>query len=95
MKRLTLLILLVIPGSLVVVASSWWGLNDFIALVNANQRFQQLANQGAGQRELFIMAHKEDTHRINVGFDGTWILLGGILAGMGILGILQTNKPSQ
>jgi hypothetical protein len=95
MKRLILLILLVIPGSVVVVASSWWGVNDFVALVNANQRFQQLANQGAGQRELFILAHKEDTHRINVGFDGTWILLGGILAGMGILGILQIDKPSQ
>ncbi len=95
MKRLILLILLVIPGCVVVVASSWWGVNDFVALVNANQRFQQLANQGAGQRELFILAHNEDTHRINVGFDGTWILLGGILAGMGILGILQIDKPSQ
>lgn len=95
MKRLILFLLLVVPGSAVVIASSWWGLNDFVALVDANQRFQQLANQGAGQRELFIIAHQEDTHRINVGFDGTWILLGGILAAMGILGIMQTNKPSQ
>jgi hypothetical protein len=92
MKSLILLLLLVFPGSAVVVASTWWGINDYIALVNANQRFQKLATQGAGQRELFIIAHQEDTHRINVGFDGTWILLGGILAGMGILGIVQRDK---
>jgi hypothetical protein len=92
MKTLILLLLLVVPGSAVVVASTWWGINDYIALVNANQRFQKLATQGAGQRELFIIAHQEDTHRINVGFDGTWILLGGILAGMGILGIVEKDK---
>ncbi len=91
MKTLILFLLLVVPGSAVVVASTWWGINDYIALVNANQRFQKLATQGAGQRELFIIAHQEDTHRINVGFDGTWILLGGILAGMGILGIVQRD----
>ncbi len=92
MKTLILFLLLVVPGSAVVVASTCWGINDYIALVNANQRFQQLATQGAGQRELFIIAHQEDTHRINVGFDGTWILLGGILAGMGILGIVEKDK---
>jgi len=92
MKTLILLLLLVVPGSAVVVASTWWGINDYIALVNANQRFQKLATQGASQRELFIIAHQENTHRINVGFDGTWILLGGILAGMGILGIVQKGK---
>lgn len=88
-RTLILFLLLVVPGSAVLVASTWWGINDFIALVNANQRFQELANQGANQRDLFVMAHQEDTHRLNVGFDGTWILLGGILAGMGILGMVQ------
>jgi hypothetical protein len=74
-----------------VVVSAYWGINDFIALVAANQRFEALATQGATQRELFIVAHRENTHRINVGFDGTWILLGGILAGIGIVGMVQVN----
>ncbi len=88
-RTLILFILLVVPGSAVVVASAWWGINDYMALVDANQRFQQLVTEKANQSELFVMAHRENTHRINVGFDGTWILLGGILAGMGILGITQ------
>jgi hypothetical protein len=91
-RRLILFLLLVVPGCLVVVASTWWGINDFIALVNANQRFQKLASSGATQRELFVIAHQENTHRINVGFDGTWIILGGILTGMGILGITQVER---
>jgi len=61
-------------------------------LVNANNRFQERATQEATHTELFILAHRENTHRINVGFDGTWILLGGILAGMEILGIVQTHQ---
>lgn len=92
MKRLILFLLLVVPGSAVVVASAWWGINDFMVLVKANQRFQELATQGASERELFVIAHRENTHRLNVGFDGTWILLGGILAGIGILGMTQVDK---
>jgi hypothetical protein len=91
LRTLILFLLLVLPGSAVVVVSAYWGINDFIALVAANQRFEALATQGATQRELFIVAHRENTHRINVGFDGTWILLGGILAGIGIVGMVQVN----
>ena len=74
------------------LASAWWGVNDFVALVNANQAFQKLATTGGNQRELFIIAHRENTHRLNVGFDGTWMLLGGIIAGIGILGMTQRDK---
>lgn len=92
LRRLILILLLVLPGSTVVVASTYWGIRDYTALVAANQSFSELAKKGVSQRELFIAAHRENTHRINVGFDGTWIVLGGILAGMGILGIVQENR---
>lgn len=92
MKKLILFSLLVVPGSITVLASTWWGINDFMALTNANQAFQKSATTGASQRELFIIAHRENTHRLNVGFDGTWMLLGDILAGIGILGTTQTDR---
>lgn len=91
-RRLILFLLLVLPGSAVVLLFTYWGIRDYMVLVSANQRFTELANQGSSQRDLFILAHRENTHRINVGFDGTWILLGGILAGIGILGIVQDNR---
>lgn len=92
MPKIILFFLLVLPGSAVMAFYTYWGIRDYTALVSANQRFTELANKGVSQRELFILAHRENTHRINVGFDGTWILLGGILAGMGILGIVQENR---
>jgi hypothetical protein len=91
-RNLILFLLLVLPGSAVVVVSSYWGIIDFIALTAANQRFSQLATQGASQRDLFVMAHRENTHRINVGFDGTWILLGGILSSIGIQGMVRGDQ---
>lgn len=91
-RSIILFFLLIVPGCAVVTASAWWGINDFMALVNANQQFQKLANSGASERELFVIAHQENTHRINVGFDGTWIILGGILAGMGVLGIVDSRS---
>ena len=91
-RNLILFLLLILPGSGVVVVSAYWGANDFIALVEANQRFNEQANRAADQRDLFVMAHRENTHRINVGFDGTWILLGGILAGIGIHGMVKVDK---
>ena len=102
LQTLILFLLLVLPGSAVVVVSTYWGINDFSALVEANQRFNKLATERpkgshdyayiGHQTDLFIMAHRENTHRINVGFDGTWILLGGILAGIGIQGIVRGEK---
>lgn len=92
LRTLILLFLLVLPGSAVMLVSTYWGINDFMALVGANQRFDELADQGASQRDLFVVAHRENTHRINVGFDGTWILLGGILAGIGIYGMLRVDQ---
>lgn len=91
-RRAILFLLLVVPGSAAVITSTWWGINDFAALEKANQNFDKLVSQGASQKELFIASHRENTHRINVGFDGTWIALGAILAGMGILGIAQPQN---
>jgi len=92
LRTIILFSLLVLPGSAVVIVFTYWGIRDYTALVAANQRFTELVNEGASQKDLFILAHRENTHRINVGFDGTWMLLGGILTGMGILGIVQENR---
>ncbi|MBO3459064.1 hypothetical protein G4P69_10205 [Aetokthonos hydrillicola CCALA 1050] len=87
-----LFVLIVLPGYAATFVSTYWGINDFIALVAANRQFDALVKQGAGQRELFIIAHRENTHRINVGFDGTWILLGSILAGVGVQKMMRNSK---
>lgn len=91
-RAFVLVLFLVFPGSAIVAISAYWGMHDFMALEKANQRFEELVTQGSGQKELFIAAHRENTHRINVGFDGTWMLLGGIIAGMGIQGLVRGDR---
>lgn len=65
-----------------IIASAFWGIQDYTALVQANQRLERSATT-VSERQFQLLAHRENTHRINVGFDGTWLLLSGILAAVG------------
>lgn len=87
MKKVILVILLVLPGTLGIGVSSYWAYFDNIALNKADEYFQELVQQGASDRELFITAHRTNTHRLNVAIEGVWLGLGFILVGMGLLGI--------
>ncbi len=92
MNKLIIFLLLVIPSSAVVTVSAWCGINDFTALASANQRFQDMATQRASNKELFIIANRVNTHRLDVGFDSSWILISGIVAALGIQEITEADK---
>jgi hypothetical protein len=89
MKNLVFFTLIVIPGFTGVLLSGYWGYADFIKLTEAEHNFQQLVVKKADQRELFIAAHRENIHRLNVAAEGVWIGLGLIAAGVGIVGMIQ------
>jgi hypothetical protein len=91
MKNFVFFTLLVIPGFTGVILSSYWGYADFIKLTEAEHNFQQLVTQKANHRELFIAAHRENIHRLNVAAEGVWIGLGLITAGVGIIGMIQRD----
>lgn len=71
-------------GIFVVGFSSYWGAVDFIQLTQANQRLTESALE-MSEREFRYVLSREEAHRINVGFDGTWLL-------MGIIIILLSNR---
>ena len=91
MKSLVFLTLLVIPGFAGVLLSGYWGYADFVRLTETERNFQQLVINKANQRELFIAAHRENVHRLNVAAEGVWMGLGLIAVGVGILGITQRD----
>ncbi len=91
MKNLVFLSLLVIPGCAGAILSGYWGYADWLKLAAAERNFQQLASAKASQRELFIAAHRENTHRLNVAAEGVWIGLGLIAAGVGAIGIIRQD----
>ena len=73
-------------GIFVVVISTYWGALDFMGLTQANQKITQSALE-LSDREFQYLLSREKTHRINVGFEGTWILLG-----IGII-LLSNQNP--
>ncbi len=88
MKNLAFFALLIVPGLAGALLSSYWGYADWIKLTEAERNFQQLVITKANQRELFIAAHRENIHRLNVAAEGVWIGLGLITTGVGMMGII-------
>ena len=91
MKNLVFFTLLIVPGLTGALLSSYWGYTDWIRLTEAERNFQQLVVSKANQRELFIAAHRENIHRLNVAAEGCWMGLGAIVVGIGAIGIIHQD----
>ncbi len=91
MKNLVFFTLLIVPGLTGVLLSGYWGYADFVRLTETERNFQQLVVTKANQRELFIAAHRENVHRLNVAAEGVWIGLGLLVVGVGMLGMTQRD----
>ena len=87
MKNFIFFTLIIIPGLTGLLLSTYWGYADFMRLTEAENNFQQLVVKKATQRELFIAAHRENIHRLNVAAEGVWMGLGLISVGVGIIGM--------
>ncbi|MCC5628930.1 hypothetical protein LC613_12885 [Nostoc sphaeroides CHAB 2801] len=84
-----LLITLVFPGLAVVGVSLYWFNLDYAALIKAERYVENLVEVGkVNDRQLEYAYHRTYIHRINVFADGTWGLLGGVIAALGIHGLV-------
>jgi len=68
---------IVVSGIGAIALSTMWGVADYVQLVKAMEQVDRCNCESA--------MFRANTHRINVGFEGTWILLGGILAATGLV----------
>jgi hypothetical protein len=87
LRILVLLLTSVIPGWLAAIVSGHFTLVDWKALDGAHRNYETLAKSGAAMRELSIAEAAEQRHRINCFADGVGVLLGGLIATVGIHGI--------
>lgn len=71
-------------GAAGVIASFVWGCMDYNALMQANSKLQSVQYTGS-DRQIQLLMHRENTHRTNVGFEGVWIGLSGILVALGYI----------
>ena len=67
-----------IIGVAIIMISSTWGIADYLALDQANQKLRESAVE-LPEREFRFVLSREEAHRINVGFEGTWLLMGVIV----------------
>ncbi|MBN3899401.1 MAG: hypothetical protein HWQ41_30290 [Nostoc sp. NOS(2021)] len=80
-----LLITLVFPGLAVVGVSLYWFNLDYAALIKAERYVENLVEVGkVNDRQLEYAYHRTYIHRINVFADGTWRLVEGVIAALGI-----------
>jgi hypothetical protein len=94
MRAAALWLLVILPGVATVVVSGYFLLQDWAALNAAFVRFQQEVRSGAELRALFGAEAEQHVHRINCFAEGVGVLLGAILAAIGIHGLCTLpRKP--
>jgi hypothetical protein len=88
LPALVLVTFVVLPGFTAVGVCGYYTLRDWVALDAAFSKYQKLAAMpNISERELAIAAHAETRHRINCFADGVGVMLGGVIAAIGLHGI--------
>ena len=94
MRTLALGIMLLL-GVAAALTSGYYLFLDWAALREAYAHFEQLALQGAGLNALFVAEARQNVHRVNCFAEGVGVLLGGILAAIGMHGLCLLPKPAE
>jgi hypothetical protein len=87
LRVLALLVLVVLPGVAFMGISSFYLFPEWATLTASHQQYQTLAASGASERDLSIAQAAENRHRLNCFAEGVGVLLGGVIAAIGIHGI--------
>jgi hypothetical protein len=94
MRRCVLLLLVVLPGAAAVGVCGRYLMLDWSALQRAFANFQRLEHGGAELRLLFVAHAYEQTYRMNCFADGVGVMLGAILAAIGLHGLCAPEPGS-
>jgi len=88
--------LIVFAGLVVVIVSTNYALQDWAALNREYARFERTAARDGDLRSIVVTEGLQNAFRINVFADGTWVLLGAILAAIGVHGLcVMPRRPGE
>ncbi|HEY9651460.1 MAG TPA: hypothetical protein V6C95_12405 [Coleofasciculaceae cyanobacterium] len=92
-RQAILLVLVVLPGFAAATVSTYYLFPEWIALENSHRNFQKVAQSPTSdERDLMIAQAAENRHRINCFAEGVGVLLGGVMAAIGIHGMCTLPK---
>jgi hypothetical protein len=87
MRRLALWLLVVAPGVAAIFVCGFYLFTDWAALNVAFARFERVVSEGGELRALFVAQSLDQAYRINCFADGVGVMLGAVLAAIGIHGL--------
>jgi hypothetical protein len=82
-------------GVTATLVSSYYLFLDWASLREGYARFEQLVQQRASMNALFIAEARQNVHRVNCFAEGVGVLLGGILAAIGLHGLCLLQRPAK
>jgi hypothetical protein len=85
--RMFLLLGVTMLGVIAVLVSGYYLLLDWAALREAYARFEIVAMRPAGLNALLVAEARQNVHRLNCFAEGVGVLLGAILAAIGMHGL--------
>jgi hypothetical protein len=94
--RRFLLLTVTLAGTLAVLVSGHFLLPDWAALSRAYAHLERLAATGADLRSMYVAEARQNVFRLNCFAEGIGVLLGAILAGIGLHGfcLLPGGAPA-
>jgi len=93
MRSLVLLLLVVLPGITASSFSAYYLLPEWAALDASYKSYERVAKSPSStMRDLFIAEAAENRHRINCFAEAVGVLLGGVIAAIGIHGMCALPK---
>ncbi|MGJ5675816.1 MAG: hypothetical protein ACR9NN_19725 [Nostochopsis sp.] len=96
MRSLVLFVFVVLPGVTFSSISVYYLFPEWVTLDAAHKNYQQVAKSPSVKvGDLLVAEAAENRHRINCFAEGVGVLLGGVIAAIGIHGICTLpNKTS-
>lgn len=87
MRKISLVLglLFFVGGLIACLASAYYVFQDWHALNVFYARFESLVRSNASERSLFIASTEQAAFRLNCFADGVGVLLGAMLAALGLL----------
>ena len=85
--RRAALTLVTVVGLLAVAVCAYYLVGDWQMLDSAYPAFQRAAAAKVGLQDLFLAYARQDIHRVNCFTDGVGLLLGALIAAVGLHGL--------